>query len=145
MTSFIFHRKNTSPTEYTFVRWIHLNHRKVDLSIGVRLPVLDIYGFIKSVVTSTIRFPKKFKVMSEFRVAKRDADIASLNIRCIVVSILPRSQHSPITMHMRTSAVWAQNIFARSEISSFLRVHTRATCLNFMICLYKHTDCKLSC
>ena len=42
MTSFIFHRKNTSPTEYTFVRWIHLNHRKVDLSIGVRLPVLDI-------------------------------------------------------------------------------------------------------
>ena len=44
MTSFIFHRKNTSPTEYTFVRWIHLDHRKVDLSIGVRLPVLDIYG-----------------------------------------------------------------------------------------------------
>ena len=45
MTSFIFHRKNTSPTEYTFVRWIHLNHRKVDLSIGVRLPVLDIYEY----------------------------------------------------------------------------------------------------
>ena len=43
MASFIFHRKNTSLTEYTFVRWIHLNHRKVDLSIGVRLPVLDIY------------------------------------------------------------------------------------------------------
>ena len=43
MTSFIFHRKNTSPTEYTFVRWIHLNNRKVDLSIGVRLPVLDMY------------------------------------------------------------------------------------------------------
>ena len=43
MTSFIFHRENTSPTEYTYVRWIHLNHRKVDLSIGVRLPVLDIY------------------------------------------------------------------------------------------------------
>ena len=26
-----------------FVRWIHLNHRKVDLSIGVRLPVLEVY------------------------------------------------------------------------------------------------------
>ena len=47
MTSFIFHRKNTSPTEYTFVRWIHLNHRKVDLSIGVRLPVLDMYEEMK--------------------------------------------------------------------------------------------------
>ena len=32
MTSFISHRKNTSPTKYTFVRWIHPNHRKVDLS-----------------------------------------------------------------------------------------------------------------
>ena len=43
MTSFIFYRKNVSPTEDLFVRWIYLNHRKVYLSIGVRLPVLDIY------------------------------------------------------------------------------------------------------
>ena len=45
MTSFIFHRKNVSPTEDLFVRWIHLNHRNVYLSIGVRLPVLDIYEY----------------------------------------------------------------------------------------------------
>ena len=40
MTSFIFHRKNTSPTEHTFVRWIHLKlesrfvHRNQVASIG---------------------------------------------------------------------------------------------------------------
>ena len=36
---------------------------------------------INSIVTFTIRFPNKFKVMSEFKAAKRDAKIASLNIR----------------------------------------------------------------
>ena len=34
---------------------------------------------INSIVTFTIRFPNK--VMSEFKAAKRDAEIASLNIR----------------------------------------------------------------
>ena len=34
---------------------------------------------ISSIVTFTIRFPNK--VMSEFKAAKRDAEIASLNIR----------------------------------------------------------------
>ena len=36
---------------------------------------------INSIVTFTIRFQNKFKVMSEFKAAKRDAEIASLNIR----------------------------------------------------------------
>ena len=37
-----FYRKNVSAEEDVFVRWIHLNHQKADLSIGVRLPVMDI-------------------------------------------------------------------------------------------------------
>ena len=28
-------------TEDMFVRWIHVRHRKVDLSVGLRLPILD--------------------------------------------------------------------------------------------------------
>ena len=36
---------------------------------------------INSIVTFTIRFPNKFKVMSEFKAEKRDGKIASLNIR----------------------------------------------------------------
>ena len=46
MTSYIFHRKNVSLTEDLLVRWIHLNHRKEYLSIGVRLLVLDIHDTI---------------------------------------------------------------------------------------------------
>ena len=34
-----------------------------------------------SIVTFTNRFPNKFKVMNELKAAKRDAKIASLNIR----------------------------------------------------------------
>ena len=36
---------------------------------------------INSIVTFTVRFPNKFKVMREFKAAKRDAEIAGLNIR----------------------------------------------------------------
>ena len=42
---------------------------------------------INSIVTFTIRFPNKFKVMSEFKAAKRDAEIASLNIRLLKLSV----------------------------------------------------------
>ena len=40
--------------------------------------ILDSFN---SIVTFTIRFPNKFKVISEFKAEKRDAEIASLNIR----------------------------------------------------------------
>ena len=39
-----------------------------------------IFDSINSIVTFTIRFPNKFKVMSELKAAKREAEIASLNI-----------------------------------------------------------------
>ena len=39
--------------------------------------ILDSFN---SIVTFTIRFPNKFKVISEFKAEKRDVEIASLNI-----------------------------------------------------------------
>ena len=45
---------------------------------AIKLPYSRSIDFI---VTFTIRFSNKFNVMSEFKAAKRDAEIASLNIR----------------------------------------------------------------
>ena len=49
-----------------FVRWIHLNHRKVDLSIGVRLPVLDIYVIISLLARKLSLVSKETEISCAF-------------------------------------------------------------------------------
>ena len=54
---------------------------------AIKCRILD---SINSIVTSTIRFPNKFRVMSEFKAAKRDAENCEFEYPVLKLSVYLR-------------------------------------------------------